>query len=185
MSTFWDLMGSMLIGSLLMITILAFSNNLSNERCMSNLWVITQESACTLSDVIEYDLSKIGYGTGSKENNILYADSNAVSFLLDLDNDGSLDSVMYYVSDVSGASGTENPNDVLFYRIVNDDQNAGSALGVTNFRINYYDSTGAVTDTLNRIKEIEVIFDIESPLTIDDYYPTVHIRKSVKPKNIL
>ena len=185
MNTYWDLMGSIVIGSLLMITILAFSNNLSNERCMSNLWVITQENACALSDVIEYDLSKIGYGTGSKENNILYADSNEVSFLLDLDDDGSLDSVKYYVSDVSKASGTENPNDVLFYRIANDDQDLGSALGMTYFKINYYDSTGAVTDSLHRIKEIEVIFDVESPLTIGDYYPAVHIRKNVKPKNII
>jgi len=181
-STYWDIMGSMFVGSLLMLTLLLFNNNLSNERIISNLWTITQKNATTLSDVIEYDLKKIGYNVTMKENSIIYADSNEISFLSDIDNNGNVDSIRYYVNN---ASGTSNPNDKLFYRIVNGLQTSGSALGLTYFKINYYDSTGAVTNILNKIKEIEVTFEVENTINKDNNYSKVFIKKKVKPKNII
>ena len=184
MNAYLDTIGSTFIGALLMISLLAFYNNFSTERYMSDLWVISQGNASALSEVIEYDFRKIGYNSPNPENSILSADSSSISFLADLNDDGSIDSVRYYVGNSSEAAGTENPNDVLFYRIVNGQNTRGSALGLTKFKLVYFDSTGTVTSMLDRIKEIEVLLTVESPVTFEDYYPTVFMKRKVRPKNL-
>ncbi len=185
MHTYWDILGSFIIGSLFMMTILVFHNSLSQERSMSNLWIITQENAKTLSDVIEYDFRKIGYGVSSGQCSFISADSADISFYSDLNKDGNVDSIRYYISDTTQASGTDNPKDVLFYRIVNGQSVPGSALGLTHLKLSYYDSTGAATDILGNIREIEIEFSVESPMTMDSYYPSVFMKKKIKPKNII
>ena len=184
MHTYLDTLGSMVLGTLLMISLLAFYNNFSTERYMSNLWIISQNNAAVLSEVIDHDFRKIGYNVPSPGNSIISADSSSIDFLLDLDNDGNVDSVRYYVGNSSETPGTDNPNDRLFYRIVNGQNTRGSLLGLTGFKLAYFDSTGAATSVLNDIREIEIFLTVESPVTLDDYYPTVFIRKKVKPKNI-
>ena len=184
MNTYLDTLGSMVLGTLLMISLLAFYNNFSTERYMSNLWIISQNNAAALSQVIGNDLRKIGYNVPSSNNSITSADSSSLSFLLDLDSDGNVDSVRYCVGSSSETPGTDNPNDRLFYRIVNGQNTRGSLLGLTGFKLFYFDSTGAITGILSNIREIEIFLTIESPVTLENYYPTVFIRKKVKPKNI-
>lgn len=185
MNTYWDIIGSLVISSLFMITLFTFHNNLLQERSMSNLWIITQEDARSLSDVIEYDLRKIGYRVPKGNCAFISADSTGISFLSDLDDNGVVDSVRFYASETSKVSSTDNPDDMLFYRIVNGQSVPGSALGLTYFKVSYYDSAGVITDVLDKIREIEVEFNIESSMTVDRYYPFVFIKKKVKPKNIL
>lgn len=185
MNTYWDIFGSIIISSLFMMTIIVFHNSLSQERSMSNLWIITQENAKALSDVIEYDLRKIGYGLSPGQSPFLSADSTQITFCSDFNKDGNIDSIRYHVSDSTQASGTDNPKDLLFYRVVNGQTVRGSALGITSLKFSYYDSTGTVTNTLDEIREIEVEFNVESPITVDRYYPSVFILKKIKPKNIL
>ena len=88
MNTYWDIVGSIIISSLFMMTLFIFHNSLSRERNMSNLWTITQENAKVLSDVIEYDFRKIGYGTAPGTCPFISADSTSIAFYSDLNNDG-------------------------------------------------------------------------------------------------
>ena len=79
---------------------------------------------------------------------ITQADSNRISFLTDIPTtanpygDGVLDTMHYYLGSLSELSTTPNPYDRLLYRVVNSQTPAGANLGITQFKLTYFDSNG-------------------------------------------
>ncbi|MCX6136742.1 MAG: hypothetical protein NTV54_04510 [Ignavibacteriales bacterium] len=143
--TVLDLIGSsMVFGLLLLMTIRMNATNSENIQSYHGD-LIVQQNLVTLTSMLEYDFRKLGYCKDPTKitdpsKAILQADSNKVRFLTDLDNDGILDSLAYYVGPTSEASATPNPNDRLFYRVENNKTARGVNLGATTFDLRYYDA---------------------------------------------
>jgi hypothetical protein len=113
-------------------------------------------------------------------------DSNRIAFYADLGSDGTIDQIRYSLSDVSAASGTPNPNDRIFYRSVNGEPDVDAALGVTDFRLRYFDQDGNVTNDLQRIRTIEITLEIESTLPDQDgNYSRLFWREKITPPNLI
>jgi hypothetical protein len=189
MSAWLDIVGSFVIGAIV-ILILANLNFSINTAASENLYSGTvQRGLTSATDLIEYDLYKIGYR--SSGNKIEIADSNEIKFHSDIDNDGVSDELHYFVGDAKSFTGTSNPNDFLLTRQKNKEKPVAS-IPVVDFKLIYYDSLGQKIDyTLlsnqsdrDKIKTLRVRMECESADVIEDHYEAVEWEKTIKPKNI-
>jgi len=145
--------------------------------------------------VLEYDFRKIGYCAEWKKipdpsKSILLADSTKIKFLTDIDKDGSgpdgdvdtlyyylgpasgsgpdgdVDTLYYYLGPASELTQTPNPRDRFLYRVVNNESPKGINLGVTQFKLIYFDAIG---DTINfPITVPSEIYTLEINLTVEN-----------------
>ncbi len=150
-TTILDVLGSMIIGGFLML-ILYRTNSAAVENTYNNGSDLTvQENLAATVEVLENDFRKIGYCNDwtkipDPTKAIIYADSTSIKFLSDVNNDGNVDTMYYYLGSTSGLSNTPNPNDRCLYRVINGAPTQGVNLGVTQFNLLYF---GALGDTLS------------------------------------
>ncbi len=175
-STIVDLIGSSVIfGWLFLITITAKQAN--NEDFQANQGeLLCQQNLVELTKLLEYDFRKIGY---CKEPDrlpnptmaILLADSTRIKFLTDLDLDGTgpdgiPDSLYYYLGPAGGMM--NNSNTCILYRVVNNLPAAGSNLGVTLFKLTYYDQFNNVIPTPVAQAQLQNIFSIQISMGVQN-----------------
>jgi hypothetical protein len=153
-STLLDILGSTIVGGMLLLILFRMNDaavennyNFSGEK-------IVQQNLTEVVRLLEYDFRKIGYCKDWKQipdptKAILYADSNGIKFLTDIVTtadplgDGVPDVIYYYVNPVDTlTSQTPNPNDVILYRVVNNETPKGANLGITKFKLTYFDALG-------------------------------------------
>jgi len=145
-ATLFDLVGSIIIGGLLLITLLKLNDNATRNTYTFSGELIVQENLVTSVEVLEYDFRKIGYcedpfAIPNPTKAILYADSTDIKYLTDVDFDGTPDTVRYYLGPASELTGTPNPNDRMLYQEINGDA-AAVNLGITLFNIKYFGALG-------------------------------------------
>jgi hypothetical protein len=147
-----DLIGSMILfGWLLLTSIRTNTANAENLQTYGGE-LLVQENLVEITKLLEYDFRKIGFCLEPNKipdptKAILLADSTRIKFLSDVDltgtgPDGTVDSVYYYLGPVSELSSTQNPRDRLLYRVVNTQTAKGANLGVTQFKLRYFDEQG-------------------------------------------
>jgi hypothetical protein len=131
--------GAVIIGIIVGLHVL-LSN--SSQHMTSDL--ISQENMSEFTKVVNYDFAKVGYRdtTGAP---VLVAKSDTLTFLSDIDNNASVDTVKYFTGSPAAWTATENPNDFLLYRVKVPADTTKLNIGFTNFAFTYYDSTGAAT----------------------------------------
>ncbi|HEY4756508.1 MAG TPA: hypothetical protein VIH28_10660 [Ignavibacteriaceae bacterium] len=171
-----DLAGSILIGGLIML-ILFRMNDAAVENVYNNGGELSlQQNLAVTAKVLEYDFRKIGYCAEWKKipdpsKSILLADSTKIKFLTDIDIDGSgpdgdVDTLYYYLGPASELTQTPNPRDRFLYRVVNNESPKGINLGVTQFKLIYFDAIG---DTINfPITVPSEIYTLEINLTVEN-----------------
>jgi hypothetical protein len=153
-STLIDILGSTIIGGLLLFILMQMNaTSVQNNYQYSGERIVQQDLVEVVSQ-IEYDFRKIGYCNDYTKVPdpsivILSADSSSIKFLTDVVTtsstygDGNLDTLRYYLGTTSELTGTPNPNDRILYRKVNHETALGSNLGVTQFKLTYFDANGA------------------------------------------
>jgi hypothetical protein len=181
-----DILGSTIIGGMLLMILLrmndaAVKNNYdySGER-------IVQQNLVDVVKLLEYDFRKIGYCANwnvfpNPALGIIRADSNRIHFITDLSTsthpfgDGVLDTLKYYLGPTSELNITPNPNDRLLYRVVNSTTPRGSNLGVTQFRLTYFDANGDKMTSMPAspplgIAAIQIDVAVENPAAYGNDY---------------
>lgn len=165
MSIILDLLGSTIIGSLLLLLILKLNLFMSNTGFYSDNELRIQQNAKTLAEIMNYDFRKMGYqhdGTA-----ILTADKERIKFIGDLEppdssGHGIVDTVEYFVKDSTFASGTTNPRDIVLTRVLNGkDTLDGPSLGLVKLQFSYFDSLSSPTTDLTKIKYIKTELWVE------------------------
>ena len=189
MSDYLDLIGSFVIGSIV-ILMLANFNSTVNTSATQNLYEgVTQREMKSTSFAIEEDMYKIGLRINGEK--ITKADSTEISFLGDIYNFGLIDSVSYYLGKPEELKSTPNPNDRILYRKWNSKDPFPLHI-VTNFKFSYFDSLGQNINyqTLKnvngrkKIKSIKVQFTVESKEQINSTFNTAEFDKVIRPKNL-
>ncbi len=178
-STILDIFGSIIIGGVLMTIAYRFSDTIT-ERTYNHSGELTiQQNLATAAQIIEYDFRKIGYCKNwnlipDPTKALIYADTSEIKFYTDIDNDGDVDSIHYYLGPASELTGTANPRDRLLYRVLNDEAPKSSNLGITQFYLVYYDALG---DTLippigvnGGVTSIEINLTVENTEAYDQIY---------------
>ena len=154
MSVNLDLIGSFIIAGTLLLAVLNLNASLVDSSYQNTLDLIAQQNLSALGKLIRYDFCKIGFGVSTTA--ILLADSTQITFQTDIDRDGDVDTLRYYISEPTAAASTLNPEDRLLYRVVNSEPAEGDAWGVTEFELRYLDASGSETGDPGSIRAIEV-----------------------------
>lgn len=158
-STLLDILGSTITGGLLLMILMRMNDASVENNYLYSGERIVQQNIVDVVKLLEYDFRKIGYCAdwtklADQSKVIIKADSNRISFLTDIVvsgfpyGDGVPDTIHYYLGPTSELSVTPNPNDRMLYRLVNNTnkigttQVKGSNLGVTQFKLTYFDANG-------------------------------------------
>ncbi len=173
--TIMDIIGSIVVfGWLFLMTL---QGNVANSENIQTLKgdLLVQENLVEITRLLEYDFRKIGFC--NEPNNlpdptkaILSADANSIKFLTDVDSNGGLDSIRYYLGDTTELALTPNPRDRYLYRVVNADPAIGANLGITSFKLKYYDAMGNVIPTPVAAANLQKIQTIQITLSLENVY---------------
>ncbi len=178
-STILDIMGSMFIGGMLMLILFRVSGAAAENTYNNSQDLIVQQNLTFVVTMMEDDFRKLGYCEDwskipDPSKAILYADSNKIQFLTDLNDDGNVDTLTYYTGPTSELASTPNPNDVMLYRVENHDKPGSSNLGITEFNLLYFDTFG---DTLStpvaspaQIATIQISIKVEDTEAYNNQY---------------
>lgn len=168
-----DLIGSALIGGILILQFLNMSLFMQNASYKSDNELRLQQNAKTLAEIINNDFRKIGYNYDSTA--IMVADQNKIKFIGDLDapgepGNGVVDTVEYCVLDSTHATSTSNPRDIVLVRVLNNtDSIAGPTLGLVNIKFTYFDSVFTPTASLSKIKYIKTELWVQPTEVTNDF----------------
>jgi hypothetical protein len=186
------LVTSFIIAGLLMMTIVTLNMRMGQHSADITLHTMSQTYVSTISDIIQYDFTKVGYNVdGPISNPILIADETEIQFLSNLDNDGTIRTVTWQLS-TTQLTGSNNPRHRNLKRIVDGDE-TDISLGVSRFQIFYYLSgqpdplafpiSAADREEINRI---EVILEVEprEGTGRNNQYTTSSWRKIFTPPNL-
>lgn len=178
-----DLVGSFIVGGLLLIMVLSVKTNVSDMTVLDQLELIVQENMVEVVSEIDFDFRKLGCGVQNPALSIIRADTSSITFWSDIDNDGDLDSIRYWLGATGEVMGTVNPRDRILHRRVNNQTNTGS-LGVVDFQLRFFDIAGASTNNTTLAKRIDYYLLIENPFPIDTVYARSAWNGTIRPKNL-
>ena len=184
-----DIVGSVIIGGILLLTLQRFNTaNVANNYQYSGEMVV-QKNLVEVVKQIEYDFRKIGYNSDYthpivRSTAIIKADTSTIWFLTDLTTsttnygDGVIDTIKYSLGSTSELTSTPNPYDRYLYRQVNNSARKTANLGVTQFKLTYYDANDNVMTSLPStmpalgygIMTIKIDVAVENPAAFHDIY---------------
>jgi hypothetical protein len=138
-----DIMGSIIIGGILLVTLFRLSDRATESTYNKTGDLTTQQNIAAVVGVLEYDFRKIGYCADwtkipNPAKSIVFADKDKVKYLTDVDRNGTVDTMSYYVGSTSELIYTANPRDRFLYRVINNEKPVKVNLGVTQFSLVYY-----------------------------------------------
>ena len=196
MHTMLDVVGSTILGGAVILSVVGLNGSLTNASFQNNLEIITQENVAALAGIIEHDFYKIGYRANLTSPvpklPITYADSNKITFLSDMDRNGTVDVVTYYCESAAASAVGPNSNERKLFRLVNSTSGTPIYIGITKFTLSYLDensqainlTTPSDSVSLATIRTIKLEMQLESPCTTEASTAATYWQKFVSPKNI-
>jgi hypothetical protein len=178
-----DLIASMAVRGAIIYIVLTMNISLHELLYEKAQYAIVKQNTATVADILRNDLRYIGYNLSSG-NAFLTADTSQVKFVGDTDNNGTVDTVYFYLGAVSEMSGTANPNDRIIYRQTNSGTPVECGHGVTQLSLKYYNSVGNETSTLSAIRSLSIKLVVEGDVLVNNYYPTSIWETYYFPTNI-
>lgn len=190
MQTILELLGANIIGGMIMLIGITLNMQINNAARDIFEDTFHLRNSITAFQVIDYDIHKAGIGVVGEKIEI--ADSNAFKFKSDLNNNGSIVSVHYYVSSDTVMSASSNPNDRHMLRRINNNS-PNLVATITRLNFVYFDSIGnrisydslTIADNREKVRSIRVYVRAEAPEKIDDIYKPVEWRTIIRPTNLL
>lgn len=197
MQYLYDVLGSIIIGGIVMLMLLSFNASVMEGSAVQNFNSIVQANLTTLTDMIEYDFRKMGYRVGSiHDSAIVYADPMRILFKGDIDNNGDVETVAYFIgfdkdkgTPKPAPAPTVNPRAMVLYRQVDGVGPSQINLGITRFRLAYYDENKVLlkenpVSVPSRIRSIRLAIDLESTSPYDTIYTGSSWERTITPKNL-
>ena len=180
-TTIFDIITSTIIAGVLLLMALRLNSQAIETSAVYQNNVNLQQGLVALVEIIEADFRKIGYckdftKISPPNKAIVSADSTSIKFLTDIPSsptdigDGIVDTIAYSIG--TDVVNTNNPHERLLYRVVNGHTSSGWRLGVTRFKLRYFDAVG---DTIpfpvpdpRLIYTLEVNISLESPAPLTE-----------------
>jgi hypothetical protein len=185
-TTILDIIASIIIGGILMMITWRLSDAATEKTYNNSGELSLQQNLATVAQILENDFRKIGYCADwnkfpDPSKAVVFADTSNIIYLTDIDLDSDMDSIRYYLGPTSELSATPNPRDRLLYRVLNHESPLASNLGVTQFKMVYFDALG---DTIyppitvaGSITSIEINLSVESVAAYDQKYSSAFWRQ--------
>lgn len=178
-STILDILGAIVVGGLLLLILLRLNGQMIESNIINGSDRSLQRGLAETAVVVEEDLRRMGFCADpfkltEEMSRVIKADSSYISFYTDIDSDGELDSIAYFVSDTSALSGTVNPRDRILYRQINADAPFMVNTNIVQFKLIYFDALGfelaSPVASPSRITHLEISFRVEDPDAYDQKY---------------
>ncbi|MFI5253285.1 MAG: hypothetical protein ACHQQQ_12740 [Bacteroidota bacterium] len=176
-SSIFDIIGSIFIAGTLYIMVINMQNDISQMTYTDGSDLIVQTNITTVTRLLEKDFRLIAYcakpdSFTQTSNSIVAAGAHNISFLADVNGDGTMDTVKYYVGSPSDLPLTPNPNDFPLYRQINSQPAAMYNVGLTQFDFAYFDwmatpKTLPITFPYSGVLEIQLTIMLKSPVLPD------------------
>ncbi len=192
-----DIAGAAIFFGAILLMVMKLNISLMETNYQSNTRVMTHEQLAGVdtlagaAKILDEDFSKIGANTS---NAFVIADSNRITFKGDLDNNGVVDSVKYSLVNLTIPAG-ENPN--LKYRLLrrqNTETGIQGGVGVSQFKLSYYDSLGralaapVASGSLSKIRSIKIQVQAQSRSRIkndiDTTFASAYWERIISPRNL-
>lgn len=192
-STILDILGAAIIGGILLINLLKANGNLIENESIYSHDKNLQIDLVNTAMVIERDFNLMGYVNNVNmvlsNQNISLGTESSIRFRSDIDNNGTIDTISYFVSDTSALSNTPNPRDMLLFRRINSDFPFILANNVTRFKLTYLDTKmNEVTPPVGLntpVNFIRIEIRVEDPFAYDNQYSeAIWRRVTVSTNNI-
>jgi len=184
------LIGSFVIGGLVLLSLQGFNQDFSQEMFRDTLDNVAYSNLDNVKRIIEYDFSRIGLGLNDPSQDVLTnVGATDVTFLLDSDGIGAVETMRYYLSTTTdAAAATTNPNDRVLFRVVNNGAAQTVSAGLTDFRIQYFNSGGVETAAVDQIRTVVVSLTLESDyasFTGNGEYPKLVWQERFTPPSLV
>ena len=180
--TLLDIAGSIVIGAFVVLMVLNLNDSAVENTYTYGGELTLQENLTELVSLVEYDFRKIGYCSNpafvpDPSKSIVSADSESIRFVTDVAapgyprGDGIPDTLTYIAGPVAELASTQNPRDRVLYRQVNHETPVGSNLGMTVFKLHYFDGLGKAIPTPvavpGQIQSIQIDVAVENVMAYD------------------
>lgn len=169
MSTIMDVLFSMILGGMLLVTI-TNANDVAAEN--SGLLVgdkMVQESAVSVSLYLDGEMRNMGFGVPDSEQVVLQADSTIVRYRVSLPPFDDIDTVTFYLGSTADLASTPNTQDRYLYRV----ENGGAPIPVavlTYLRFQYLDRTDSVMSTPVSQNSLGNVFKVDVTTEVQNSY---------------
>jgi len=189
MSSWIDLVGSFIVSAFIILIVANINMVIASSASVILFSNIAQADISNTIDIIEHDFYKVGYRVSGEK--ISKAKKKEVTFALDIDDNGSEESLHYYLGEKSELSTTKNPSDRLLYRVLSN-KTPEAISRDTDFKLTYYDSTGSKlsytslenSSARDKIKSITIYVKVESAEFVDSLYQGAEWKRKISPKNL-
>ncbi len=173
-SSLMDIIGSFIVAGTLLLMGLRLNAAGNETTATYNDNLTLQRNVTSLVALLEQDFRRIGYCKDWRKipdpsKAVRIAEPTRLRFWTDVDNDGNLDSVTYYIGSPTELPETPNPRDCYLYRQVNTQTPLKINFGVTQFNLKYYD---ALNDSISfPITDPRKVFFMEVSVAMETAFP--------------
>ncbi len=172
MATLLDIIMAMFIGSVLLLSVFNANFLIYQHSTVLNGDVLVQELLISTAQIVEGEFRNMGVGVAEDQATVLQALDTAITFLSDLDRNGTPDTIKYWAGSTSELSQTQNTMDRFLHRKVNN--NPVQSIGiVTDFRLRYFSqnqldtlTTPVTGSDLKMIKIVEITLEVQNPYAL-------------------
>jgi hypothetical protein len=181
-----DIIGSIIIAGILMLSIFRVNNSTTEDMYRGSGNLIAQTNLATVVQILETDFRRIGYCSDWEQipvptEAILSADSVSIQYLTDVDKNGIVDTMNCYFDPSTDIPNTPNPRDRFLYRVVNSETPVAVNLGVTQYKMEFFNSLGTklnfpITDP-REIYTMQIDITVEDVAAYDEKYQTIFWRQ--------
>lgn len=155
-STLIDILGSTMIGGMILLILFRMNDSSVENSYINSGELIVQSNLVSIVELFENDIRKVGYCEDWEQLPdptvaIVSATDTSITFLTDVSQsqsvqigDGVVDTLKYWIGSPYETSvlSTPNPKDRMLYRQVNNQAPMSANLGVTQFKMKYFDALG-------------------------------------------
>jgi hypothetical protein len=184
-SSILDIVGSVIIGGFLLLMLWRLDDAAVKNVFNNSQELVLQQNLATTAMILENDFRRIGYCENyslvPKTDVIISASDSSISFLTDVENEGAVNTLSYYIGPTSELASTPNPRDRYLYRVVDDEEPKSVNLGITQFRLVYFDQLGDTIPTPindpSLIASMEINIAVENVAGYDEEYSSAFWRQ--------
>jgi hypothetical protein len=168
MSALIDVIASMIFSGALFVIVLDANGLATETQMVYNGDQMVQQMLTTTAQLVEGELRNVGYGVPSTVSNITQGDSSSITFLSDIDRDGVVDTVRYFIGPVDELNSTPNELDRYLKRTVRN-QGTSNVGVVTVFHLKYFTRAGDTiqipvpSTRLPEIFTVELTMEVQNP----------------------
>jgi hypothetical protein len=201
-----DLIGASIIAALLLVTALSLNASVMETTMLHNQNLYIQEEATFITELIDRDLSNVGYGDTTKSS-IKAATAKSLVFRTDADHNNKVDTIGYFFTTGSqvgtiltawqcqSRSLGVPPNDSILFRFSTTTEGGGRGMPMLittkakKFSFTYLSrsgtSMGSTPAPIDSVRYIRIALELNNATQpADSNDALVHWEKTYRPKNL-